>query len=103
MSKEKKELAVIGDRDFTLGFQLAGVEKVYDKEDYEDKIQELADREDIGILVVEESDLEELPKRIQSSIESSVDPVVVPLSEEAESAKLQEKIRKAIGADITPD
>ncbi|QKQ98009.1 V-type ATP synthase subunit F [Candidatus Nanohaloarchaea archaeon] len=100
---EKKNLAVIGDQDFTLGFQLAGVEKVFEKENYREKIQELTSREDIGILVVKEKDLKELPERIQKNVSSSVDPVVVPLSEEAESERLQEKIKKAIGADITPE
>ena len=100
-SMEKKNLAVIGDQEFTLGFELAGVGKVFDKGNYKEKIQELIKRDDIGILVVQETDLQELPKRIQQNISSSVDPVVVPLSEEAESERLQEKIKRAIGADIT--
>lgn len=100
---EKRNLAVIGDQDFTLGFQLAGVQKVFEKGDYQKKIQELTSREDIGILVVKEEDLQDLPKRIRKDISNSVDPVVVPLSEEAESERLQEKIKKAIGADVTPE
>ena len=98
---EKRKIAVIGDSDFRLGFKLAGVKEVFTKENYEEKIQEITDRDDIGILVVKEEDLQELTKRVRQDIGSSVNPVVVSLSEEAESERLQEKIKKAIGADIT--
>lgn len=98
---EKRKIAVIGDSDFRLGFKLAGVQEVFTKENYEEKIQEITERDDIGILVVKEEDLQELTKRVRQDIGSSVNPVVVSLSEEAESERLQEKIKKAIGADIT--
>jgi V/A-type H+-transporting ATPase subunit F len=98
---KKKEIAVIGNEKFTLGFRLAGVSKTYNPENYQEKIQELVKRDDIGILVADEKDLQELPKRIRGQVESSVEPVIVSLSETAESERLQEKIKKAIGADIT--
>ncbi|MFB6147481.1 MAG: V-type ATP synthase subunit F [Candidatus Nanohaloarchaea archaeon] len=99
--EQKKKIAVIGDSDFTAGFRLAGVRKIFDKEDYANKIQELIERDDIGIVVVEQGDLEELPDRIRTPVEESVDPVVVPLSEEGTQEQINEKIRKVIGADIT--
>ncbi|NMJ77321.1 V-type ATP synthase subunit F [Nanohaloarchaea archaeon] len=103
MSKEhdEKSIAVIGGSDLRLGFKLAGVQKTFEKENYEQKIQDLIDREDIGILITEKKDLNLLSKRIRKNVESSVNPVVVSLSEDAESERLQEKIKKAIGADIT--
>lgn len=99
--EDKRKIAVIGDSDFRLGFKLAGVQEIFDRENYEEKIQEILDREDIGILVVKEEDLGNLSKRVRNEIDSSVNPVVVSLSEKAESERLQEKIKKAIGADIT--
>ena len=99
--EQKKEIAAIGSREFTLGFELAGVKEVLNPENYQEKIQELTEREDLGIVIVENSDLEDLPGRIRKNVEESVDPVVVALSEEAESERLQEKIKRAIGADIT--
>lgn len=99
--QDKKRIAVIGDSDFRLGFKLAGVKKTFDIENYQEKIQEIIDRDDIGILIVDEDDLSLLTKRVRNNVESSVDPVVVALSEEAESERLQDKIKKAIGADIT--
>ena len=99
--KTKRKIAVIGDSDLRLGFKLAGVQETFTKDNYQEKIQEIIDRDDIGILIVEEDDLDVLSKRVRNNIESSVNPVVVPLSEDAESERLQEKIKKAIGADIT--
>ena len=99
--QRKKEIAAIGSEEFTLGFELAGVKNVFNPDDYAEKIQELTDRDDLGIVIVEDSDLEQIPARIRRDVEESVDPVVVALSEEAESERLQEKIKRAIGADIT--
>ncbi|MFB6245747.1 MAG: V-type ATP synthase subunit F [Candidatus Nanohaloarchaea archaeon] len=97
----EKEIAVIGDEDFCLGFRLAGVQEIHGQENFKEEIQDLIEREDIGIVVAEKDDIENLPGRIREDVRSSVDPVVVSLSEEGESSDLQEQIRKVIGADIS--
>lgn len=100
--EEKKKIAVVGRSEFTLGFRLAGVQKIYGRDNYRENIEELLDADDVGIVVMEEDGLDDLPKRIQNEVERSVDPVFVPLSETSESERLNEKIKRAIGADITP-
>jgi len=97
---EKKDIAVIGDEEFTLGFEMAGVSQVYSGENYREEIEELIKTDELGIVVAEKSDIQELPGRLKKEVESSVDPVVVTLSETAEDSNLQEQIRKVIGADI---
>lgn len=97
----KKEIAAVGSEEFTLGFELAGISKTFNPDDYSQRIQKLTDREDLGIVIVNEKDLQKIPARIRRNVEESVEPVVVALSEEAESERLQEKIKRAIGADIT--
>lgn len=99
--EKKKEIGVIGSEEFRLGFRLAGLKKTFDSENFEEKMDELLGRDDLGILVAEESEIQASNKKIQRRIEESVEPVVIGLSEDAESERLQEKIRKAIGADIT--
>lgn len=101
MPDEQKNIAVIGDDEFTVGFRLAGINKIFGDENYEQKIQELVERDDLGIIVVEQDDLEQLPDRTRAKVEESVDPVVVPLSESGTSEQIDRKIRKVIGADIT--
>ncbi len=97
----KKEIVVIGEEEFTLGFRLVGVQETYGTGDYSERIQELIERDDLGIVIAEQDDLDELPDRVKEDVRNSVDPVVVPLSQEAEDTNLKEKIRQVIGADIT--
>lgn len=96
----EKSIAAIGDRDFTAGFELAGVSESCNPSSFGEKVLELIGTDDIGIVVAEKSDVEQLPERDKRKVRNSVDPVVVELSEEAKTANLNEKIRKVIGADI---
>ena len=98
---EEKSIAAVGSEEFTLGFRLAGVDESHKPEDFDAKISSLLEREDIGIIVTQDSEISKASKKTRRKIETSVDPVVIGLSEEAESERLQEKIKKAIGADIT--
>ncbi|MFB6180708.1 MAG: V-type ATP synthase subunit F [Candidatus Nanohalobium sp.] len=97
----KKDIAVLGCEEFTLGFELAGVSKTFNPEDFQKKIKALMSRDDLGIVIVEDKDLKKLPGRIREDVDSSVDPIVISLSHDSESERLQQKIKKAIGADIT--
>ncbi len=99
--EEKKKIAAIGEQEFTTGFQLAGIQEIYNPKNYQEQIQELLDSEELGIIIAKQEDVDELPNRIQKQVQNNVDPVVVSLSQSAESVHLQEKIKKAIGADIT--
>jgi V/A-type H+-transporting ATPase subunit F len=99
--EDKKSIAVIGEREFTIGFELAGIQKTFGKENYQEKIQELIQSDELGIVVAEKSDVENLPGRIRKDVNESVDPVVVALSEKAEDSQLQDKIRKVIGVDLS--
>jgi len=102
MDKEqKKEIAVIGSEEFTLGFRLAGIKKSYVPEKFDDKIAECLEEEELGIIITEERLITDSSRKTQNLIETSVDPIVIGLSEEAESERLQQKIKRAIGADIT--
>ncbi len=102
MDKEqKKEIAVIGSEEFTLGFRLAGIKKSYVPENFDDKIAECLEEEELGIIITEERLITDSSRKTQNLIETSVDPIVIGLSEEAESERLQQKIKRAIGADIT--
>ncbi|PSG99302.1 MAG: V-type ATP synthase subunit F [Nanohaloarchaea archaeon SW_7_43_1] len=99
--EDKKSIAVIGEREFTVGFELAGIQKTYGKENYKEKIQELIQSDELGIVVAEKSDVQELPERIRNDVNKSVNPVVVALSEKAEDSQLQDKIKKVIGIDLS--
>lgn len=104
-----QEIAVVGAPEFTTGFRLAGVrrfENVADDEkdsDLDSAVESVLDDEDIGIVVMHESDLEYLSRNVREAVETSVEPVVVTLGGGAGSGGLREQIKRAIGIDLMED
>jgi V/A-type H+-transporting ATPase subunit F len=97
------EIAVIGNSEFILGFRLAGIRKTYAAEN-DDKLQEcvnsvLADGQ-VGILVLNSSDMERLPRRLRSTLENSVKPTVIALGGEEGGLSMREKIKRSVGVDL---
>ena len=97
------EIAVIGNSEFILGFRLAGIRKTYAAEN-DDKLQEcvnsvLADGQ-VGILVLNSSDMERLPRRLRTTLENSVKPTVIALGGEEGGLSMREKIKRSVGVDL---
>lgn len=95
------EIAVAGASKFVLGFQLTGIRHTYEIEanPYQ-KLKEIMSNEKIGIIIAEESIIKKLDEHDRNEIESSVRPVMIVLSEEANSESLRKMIRKSIGIDL---
>jgi len=95
------DIAVIGDSTFVLGFQIAGIKQTYEctKEDYLNTIQKVMDNQNIGILILNNVDLQMLSESVQKRLRDSVRPVVIAIGHIGES-DLREKIKKAIGLDL---
>lgn len=95
-------IAVVGSDQFTLGFRLAGVRKIWNA-DGPSELQKavLAAREDrdVSILVMETSDVARLDPRLRSDLVASVRPTLVAVGEEDDDS-LREKIKQAIGVDL---
>lgn len=95
----KQEIAAAGNRDFVVGFQLAGVKKTYDTG--KQTIQEIMKDPSIGILILDQRDVAELPEHIRATIEGSVKPTTVIVSEDASSQDaLRRMVKKSIGVDV---
>jgi V/A-type H+-transporting ATPase subunit F len=97
------EIAVIGNSEFILGFRLAGIKKTYAAEN-EEKLNEciasvLADGQ-VGILVLNSSDMERLPRRLRATLENSVKPTVIALGGEEGGLSMREKIKRSVGVDL---
>ena len=98
-----KEIGVMGSPDFVLGFNLAGVRRTYavDAQEFPRAVERLiANPENLGILVVEGSNLEALPPLVRKKVTDSLEPVVVAMGEGAGEADLREKVKRAIGIDL---
>ena len=94
------EIGVIGSDEFTLGFRLAGVRRVFvaDKSNYQEKMQEAIADANIGILAVNAEDLQYLPANMKMKVLDSIQPVVVPVG--GDQSDLREKVKKVIGVDL---
>ncbi|MBI2651562.1 V-type ATP synthase subunit F [Candidatus Woesearchaeota archaeon] len=93
--------AVIGSNEFIVGFQLAGIKNTVEisSKPFND-IQELKGRKDLGIVIIEETILENLEKHQRVKVEDSVEPVFIPVSAKVEHDSLRRLIKKSVGVDL---
>jgi len=97
------EIAVIGNSEFILGFQLAGIRQTYAAET-DEKLVETVSRvlgaDDIGILVMKGEDVDRLPLRLRTTLEESVSPTVVILGVAEGGISMRERIKRSVGVDL---
>jgi len=100
---EIKELAVVGEEDFVLGFMLAGIKKIYsatETEELEEIYNKTLEDEEVGIIITSENALEKINKRLRDKLKTRIDPVTVSLSVDKEQDDLRNKIKRIVGADL---
>ncbi|HJM24027.1 MAG TPA: V-type ATP synthase subunit F [Candidatus Thalassarchaeaceae archaeon] len=96
------EIAVVGPLEFTLGFQLAGVESLYNPSDDEEMaeiLRDLLNQAEVGVVVVDNVDLIRLPERLRLQLSESVTPTVLGIGTEEDNS-LRESIKSALGVDL---
>ena len=96
------EIAVVGNNDFTLGFRLAGVERIHNTTNEDEMatiLKSLLNETDVGIIVIDSEDLIQLPERLRQQLSDSVSPTVLGIGTKEDNT-LRESIRKAIGVDL---
>jgi len=94
------EVVVVGSQDFIVGFRLAGIRNVHEvtRESIEEKLNEILASEDVGILVVNMTDVEQLPASLRNRLNESTTPVVIPVG--TDEGDMRDKVRRAIGVDL---
>ena len=101
-----QEIGVVGSPEFTTGFRLAGVRKFANvppeekDERLDEAVEGMLEDDDVGIVVMNDEDLEHLSRNVRQRVETSVEPVLVTLGGEAGSGGLREQIKRAIGIDL---
>jgi V/A-type H+-transporting ATPase subunit F len=98
------EIAVIGNSEFILGFRLAGIRKTYAAEN-DEKLNEYITRvlqdNEVGILVLNNRDMERVPRRLRTTLEDSVKPTVIAIGGEEEGGlSMRERIKRSVGVDL---
>lgn len=97
------ELAVIGKSEFVTGFRLAGVRKVYETADIvatESVVKSVLEDKSVGILVMHNDDIGNLPEMLRNNLNESVQPTVVALGGSGSGSNLRDKIKQAVGVDL---
>ena len=95
------KIAVAGGNEFVVGFQLAGIKDAIEISDnHFNQLKSLKSRKDVGIIVIDEKIMEILEMHQRQEIESSVEPVFIPLSTVSEQESLKRLIKKSIGVDL---
>ena len=96
------KIVAIGDPEFVLGFQLAGITQTVDaSKDAEEAFQNVISDKDVGIIITEEKTISRLKDHVRERIEDLVRPVTVVLSTDTSSQdNLRKLIKKSIGVDL---
>ncbi len=100
-----QEIAVIGSPEFTLGFRLVGVRVTHDATEPRQLAEAAAktlNRNDVGILVMDQTDLGKLSEDLRVKLRTSIRPTLVAIGTE-EDNDLREQIKQAVGVDLWKD
>lgn len=96
------ELGVVGHPDFTIGFRLAGIKRIFEVEDpknLEKTVRSIVEKGEVGILVVHGDDFARFPAPMKKELSNIVRPVVIPVGPR-EDTDLRQKIKQAVGVDL---
>lgn len=91
------KIAVVGDEDFTLGFELVGIES-FPMDKFETLINKTSD---FGIVVISQKDYDGLSIKVKTQLDKLLKPIVVILSEDdIKGGNLRDSIIRALGVDL---
>jgi vacuolar-type H+-ATPase subunit F/Vma7 len=91
-------ITVIGNHDFVLGFQLAGIHTTFVEENVEPLVTTLLAEKQTDILVLHDEDYKKVSPGLKKRIRESVKPIVIAVGS-LEEDDLRTRIKKVIGVD----
>jgi V/A-type H+-transporting ATPase subunit F len=92
-------IAVVGNRDFILGFKLAGIRNTFIEDNVEDKVNKLLSEKEFSILILHDNDYKKISLSLKKKIHDSMKPVVISVGK-LEEDDLRDKIKRVIGIDL---
>ena len=94
---------MIGRGEIVTGIRLAAVRKVYETSDVtttESTVKSVLEDKSVGILVMHNDDIGNLPEILRKDLNESVQPTVVALGGSGAGSNLRDKINQAVGVDL---
>jgi len=92
-------IAVVGNRDFVLGFKLAGIRDTFIEDKIDERVNNLLMEKKVSVIVIQDTEYEKLSQDLKRKFSKSMEPVVVPVGKLGEE-DVREKIKRAIGIDL---
>jgi vacuolar-type H+-ATPase subunit F/Vma7 len=92
-------ITVVGDHDFVLGFQLAGIHNTFVEENIEQRVASILAEKDTDILILHDKDYKKLSNLLRKRANESVKPIVIAVGN-LEEDDLRIRIKKVIGVDL---
>jgi vacuolar-type H+-ATPase subunit F/Vma7 len=92
-------ITVVGNHDFVLGFQLAGIHTTYTEDNIEQRVAAILTEKNTDILVLHDEDYKKLSSPLRKKANESVKPIVIAVGS-LEEDDLRIRIKKVIGVDL---
>ena len=92
-------ITVVGNHDFVLGFQLAGIHTTYTEDNIEQRVAAILTEKNTDILVLHDEDHKKLSNPLRKKANESVKPIVIAVGS-LEEDDLRIRIKKVIGVDL---
>jgi V/A-type H+-transporting ATPase subunit F len=92
-------IAVVGNREFVLGFKLAGIRDTFIEDKIDERVNRLLMEKKVSVIVLQDTEYEKLSQDLKRKFSESMEPVVVPVGKLGEE-DIREKIKRAIGIDL---
>jgi len=92
-------ITVVGNHDFVLGFQLAGIHNTFAEENIESRVASILAEKETDILVLHDEEYKKLSSHLRKRARESVKPIVIAVGS-LEEDDLRVRIKKVIGVDL---
>jgi V/A-type H+/Na+-transporting ATPase subunit F len=95
-----KDIAVVGNSEFTLGFRLAGIKNIVNTNNPQEELPRFLNNEDVGIVIIDDQTMGKLDEYIKEQVVNSISPVFVVVGKESKQDELRQMIIQSIGVDL---
>ncbi|MGM5487537.1 MAG: V-type ATP synthase subunit F [Nanobdellota archaeon] len=95
-----KEIAAFGEEQFVLGFQLAGIGKVFIADEPAKQIKNIIAHPEIGLVIMQAKMMDDFDEETKELVTKSIEPIFLTISRKDSNEEIQKLIKKSIGIDV---
>ena len=98
-----KEIAVLGNTEFNVGFRLCGIKKVIpasNSENLDEQVKNILKDAELGIVIIDEESISKITAHLREDMRKSLSPVFVIVSATSAQEELRRMIIQSVGVDL---